>query len=654
MVVEARMRSETVSSRLLEAAVSRQNDILVITEGERIAKGKGLKIVYVNDAFIRLTGYSREEAIGATPGILLGAKTQRSELCRIAAALDAGEPVRAELIIHDRRGEQFWLEIEVAPFADENGRRTHWVSAGRDITERKRAEEQARISQERFRLLAEATNDVLWDYDLVTGAVWRNDGFNQLFGISGQTSDARLESWINSIHPDDRDRVLASFRAAIESAASNWGDEYRAMRANGQVVVMVDRAFILRDDTSRAVRVSGTARDVTERRDLDERLRQAQKLETVGRLTGGVAHDFNNLLTVILANAELLGEELADRAELHGLSELIAAAAERGAQLTHRLLAFARRQPLEPKVIDINRLLDGMEEMLRRTLGAAIEIRVRRAPGLWLAEADPAELESALLNLALNARDAMPAGGRLAIDTANVTVDEAGAIPDPDVDPGEYVMIAVSDTGAGMAPDVLARAFEPFFTTKDVGRGAGLGLSMVYGFAKQSGGHARFESEVGTGTTIRLYLPRAAALVATPERRTEDARPVGGGEHILVVEDDPLVREGLSAQLGGLGYQVISANSGSRALWILEQTPDIDLLFTDIVMPGGMNGRQLATAAKRLRPDLKVLFTSGYTDNAVLHQGRLDPGVHLLNKPYRRRAMIEKVRAVLDEPPEEA
>lgn len=390
-------------------------------------------------------------------------------------------------------------------------------------------------------------------------------------------------------------------------------------------------------------------RDVTERREMAERLNQSQKMEAVGQLTGGVAHDFNNLLTVIMGNAELLKESLDGHPNLRIYAEMTANAAERGAELTNRLLAFARRQALEPKLTDINRLVSDMEHLLRRTLNEDIEIELVRGGGLWRAEVDPSQVESAILNMSINARDAMPNGGKLTIETANARLDDAYAEIHPGVDAGQYVMISVSDTGSGMTEAVKARAFEPFFTTKPVGKGNGLGLPMVYGFVKQSGGHIKIYSEENEGTTIRLYFPRAfkEGQIDMLERAPSTLQT--GHEHILVVEDDAMVREHVTNLLMGMGYRVSSASSGMEALATLQARNDIDLLFTDIIMPGGMNGRQLADEAVECLPNLKVLFTSGYTENAIVHHGRLDAGVHLLGKPYRRHELATKIRKVLDE-----
>ena len=389
-------------------------------------------------------------------------------------------------------------------------------------------------------------------------------------------------------------------------------------------------------------------RDITGQRLLAEQMIQAQKLESLGRLTGGVAHDFNNLLTVILGNAELLVEQSAPTSTQHMLSEMIFGAAQRGADMTQRLLAFSRKQALEPLPSDLNVLVSNMDQLLRHTLGGQVDIQMVRAPGLWTTLVDPGQLESGLLNLAINARDAMPDGGRLTIETANAELDDAYAARHSDVMPGQYVMLAVSDTGSGIAPEVLARVFEPFFTTKQMGKGTGLGLAMVYGFVKQSKGHIAIYSEPGRGTTVKVYLPRlnGAEAVAAPATTPELVHG-GANQLILLAEDDAMVRAFARGQLQELGYRVIEAASGPLALDLLRAHDDVDLLLTDVVMPGGMTGRQLADAARALRPALPVLYTSGYTENAIVHHGRLDPGVILLSKPYRRADLAQKVAFAL-------
>jgi PAS domain S-box-containing protein len=397
-------------------------------------------------------------------------------------------------------------------------------------------------------------------------------------------------------------------------------------------------------------------RDITERRQAEadlkraqEELAQAQKMEATGQLTGGIAHDFNNMLAVILASARLLQERMKRGENVQQFIDGIREAAERGATLTKRLLAFSRRQPLAPQPVDANRLVKEMSEIFRRTIPENIEIETVLAGGLWVTRADPSALENALLNLVTNARDAMAEGGKLTIETANTHLDDGYAAAHAEVTAGQYVMIAVTDTGAGMPPDVIGRAFEPFFTTKPVGKGTGLGLSQVYGFAKQSNGHVKIYSEGGNGTTVKIYLPRMHAAETAIVRQPEGGRDLALARHneqILLVEDDAAVRAMASEMLIELGYRCVSASRGAEALEILEQEPVV-LMITDVVMPG-MNGRQLADAAKQRWPDLKVIFTTGYTQNAVVHNGVVDAGVALLTKPFTLEALGHKVREVLE------
>jgi CheY-like chemotaxis protein len=372
-------------------------------------------------------------------------------------------------------------------------------------------------------------------------------------------------------------------------------------------------------------------------------------MDAIGQLTGGVAHDFNNVLTVITGTIEILQDGLADKPQLAAIAQLIDDAATRGASITSQLLTFARRQPLEPREIEINGLVMETAKLLMPMLGEHVEIETVLAPDAWGVLADPSQLTAAIVNLAVNARDAMSGGGKLTIETANVTFDEASASTDSEMKPGQFVIIAVGDTGHGIPADIRDRVFEPFFTTKGVGRGTGLGLSMVYGFAKQTGGTVRIDSEEGRGTSVKLYLPRAEGVAARAgdEPLSTPAVPLGQHETILVVEDDALVRGYVIAQLGGLGYRTLVASDGAAALALVDQGAEFDLLFTDVIMPGGMNGRQLADAVVARRPGMKVLYTSGYTDDAIVHEGHLDPGVALLRKPYRKADLAQKIREVL-------
>jgi PAS domain S-box-containing protein len=397
-------------------------------------------------------------------------------------------------------------------------------------------------------------------------------------------------------------------------------------------------------------------KQVTERteqlRKNEEALRQSQKMEAVGQLTGGVAHDFNNLLQVIIGNLDTIQRNLpSESGRLQRAAKHAMNGAQRAAALTQRLLAFSRRQPLDPKPLDVNVLVNGLSEMVHRTLGETISVETVLGAGVWRVEVDPTELEAAVINLAVNARDAMPNGGRLTIETSNAHIDSAYVAAHSEVVPGQYVAVAVTDTGVGMDAETAAQAFEPFFTTKAVGKGTGLGLSQVYGFVKQSGGHVKIYSEVGQGTTVKLYLPRLAGEGSTEEELGSVPNPEAAQEEtILVLEDDEDVRTYSVDSLRELGYRVVEAHDGPTALRVLERQPRIDLLFTDVVLPGGLTGAQVAAQARVLRPALKVLFTTGYARNAIIHHGRLDRGVQLIVKPFSFSELAAKVRDVLDAP----
>ena len=397
--------------------------------------------------------------------------------------------------------------------------------------------------------------------------------------------------------------------------------------------------------------LNGTAESLERQRadidELNQKLSQSQKMEAMGQLTGGVAHDFNNLLTVILGNAEHLAERLAANKELHKIADDIATAAERGSDLTRSLLAFARKQPLMPRDIDIGQKILGMEQLLRRTLGEHVECEFGIDPGLWRASVDPGQLASALLNLVLNARDAMPSGGRLTVRVQNISLGEADVDVDGQARPGDYIMVAVTDTGTGMTAEVASRAFEPFFTTKDVGKGTGLGLSMVYGFAQQSGGSMQIRSEPGQGTVVKLFFPRVGAPQVNAAPPAGQRTTAAGSETILVVEDDDIVRGYVEGELKALGYRVIVTRNGPAALEILRGPETIQLLFTDVVMPGGLFGPELAREAARLRPDLRILMTSGYSEHPVEALDGLGREVQILNKPYRRHDLAMMLRSVL-------
>jgi PAS domain S-box-containing protein len=506
-------------------------------------------------------------------------------------------------------------------------------------------------TERRFRLLVESVTDyAIYMLDPEGYIINWNPGAERAKGYSREEIIGRHFSTFYTPEDQAAEFPKRALRAAAETGkfeAEGW-----RVRKDGSRFWASAILNAIKGPNGQLIGFAKVTRDLTERRAAEERSRQAQKMEGVGQLTGGVAHDFNNLLTIIIGNLETLQRNIRrpdlDIDRLERSVDNAMRGARRAESLTQRLLAFSRQQPLNPKPLELGRLISGMSDMLRRTLGEQIAIETVLGGNTWRVEADPNQLELAILNLAVNARDAMPSGGKLTLETANVHLDENYASTQAEVIPGQYVMLAVTDTGSGMTPEIKAKAFDPFFTTKDVGHGTGLGLSQVYGFIKQSRGHVKIYSELGEGTTIKLYLPRAHA--ASGEVDVDIAQPVAGSkdETILVVEDDPDVRAYSHETLAELGYTVIAAENGAAALRLLETNPQVQVLFSDIGLPGGMNGRELSERARKLRPDLKVLFTTGYARNAIVHDGRMDPGVELITKPFTQAALAEKLRNILD------
>ena len=559
----------------------------------------------------------------------------------------------------------------VTPVRDANGSVIRWFGTNTDITGQRDVEDTLRRlndlleeriaqrsaalgeSERRFRLLVEGVVDYANFMLDPEGRITNWNTGAQL--IKGYAASEIIGQHISRFYTEE-DRAEGVPQRALATAARTGKFEAEGWRVRKDGTrfwanVLIDA---IRDDAGELIGFAKITRDMTERRAVEERLRQAQKMEAIGQLTGGVAHDFNNLLTVIFGNLESLLRRLPEKDDddQRRLVDGAIRGATRAAQLTHRLLAFSRRQPLEPKPVNLNRLVAGASELLQRTLGERVAVETVLGAGLWWVQVDPSQLESALLNLAVNSRDAMPGGGKLTIETANTYLDEAYAAAQDDLAAGQYVLLAVSDTGTGMPKEIMARAFEPFFTTKAPGEGTGLGLSQVYGFIKQSGGHVMIYSEPGEGTTVKLYLPR---LATAPGQGESDERtpavPMGRrGETILVVEDDVDVRAHGVDILRELGYRVIAAPDGESALRILESEPEVRLLFTDIGLPGGLNGRHLAEEARRRYPALRLLFTTAYARNAILHQGKLEPGVDLVLKPFTYAALASKIREVLDRP----
>jgi PAS domain S-box-containing protein len=556
------------------------------------------------------------------------------------------------------------------------------VNRLRVAAESRRAEAALRESEDHHRASVELNPQIPWTADAAGAVTGFSPRWLELTGLPQQ--DAVARGWVGAAHPEDRPRMAATWAKAV-AEGTPFDAEARICTADGSWRWLRARAFPRRrpdDQDGRPVGWYGTMEDIEDRKRLEtelqaanealeqrvaertaalqreqeeraaaeEKLRQAQKMEAVGQLTGGIAHDFNNLLTAIIGSLSFL-EKRRMQGRFDEIGPYIAAAqaaSSRAAALTHRLLAFSRRQTLDPKPTDPNRLVQGMEDMIRRTVGPAARVEVQPEPGAWTTLVDRNQLENALLNLCINARDAMPDGGRLTIATANVRLDRSLAA-EQDLAPGEYVRVSVTDTGTGMAPEVVERAFDPFFTTKPLGKGTGLGLSMIYGFVRQSGGQVRISSTLGRGTTATLYLPRhdgaaQGADAAAPPRAAGRQQP---GKTVLVVDDEAAVRSLVLEVLTELGCEVVEAADGAKGISALRRVGAVDLLVTDVGLPGGMNGRQVADAARRLRPGLRVLFITGYAETAVIGDVALEPGMGLLTKPFDMDQLGGRIRETL-------
>lgn len=638
-------RNRQSELRLLGASVERLNDIVAILYVDPSVPGTEAPIVYINSAFERITGYARSQVVGQPLSFILSRAEPQIEPHVLEAAMNAGQSLRVEVAGPIKPGQQVTWDVEFLPVADVYGKYSHWAVVARDITDRRVAERRAAINEDRFQFVSRSTADVVWEWDINAGTFIWSEAFDKVTGTPGACLETGFDSWSRRVHPEDRDRVVDSLMEFVASPeAESWSEEYRFVTDDHRERIILDRGFIVRDEAGVAARMVGTMIDLTERRASEQRSRDSERLEAIGQLTGGVAHDFNNLLTVILGNSDVLRDRLDDPTQRR-MADLIHLAATRGSDLTKRLLAFARRQPLKPQRVCLNERTGSVHALLRGALDARIRIRHSPAPGLWEVQVDPGQFDVALLNLAFNARDAMPSGGTLTIVTENIKVRGRSASAREGVPAGDYVCITVSDTGTGMEEEAQRRAFEPFFTTKPSGKGSGLGLSMVYGFARQSDGHILIRSAVGEGTSVKLFFPRAprSGVTASESLPDADEPALFGTGRVLIVEDDPLVREHSAHNFHTLGYVVSLAASAEEALIALEENPDIFMLFTDVVLGSGMNGLELAVEARRRHPGLKVLYTSGYVPGEIGFSGSLVSDAELLRKPYERHELIRKL-----------
>ena len=631
-----RVAAETAATRLGRIIEDSINEVYAFD-------AETLKFILVNREARRNLGYSFRELQSLTPADIKPDYTHE-QFARLIDPLRRGDRERLQFqTVHQRKdGTTYYVDVRlqysvtdevpvyVAIIED--------ISSQRQATETLRLRESAIAATDSGILITDARED---DNPIV----YANPAVGRMTGYS---MDEVLGRNPRMFQGDDHDQPeLEDIRRAL-TGGEPVKVVLRNYRKDGSRYLVDVRITPIRDEDGVVTHYVGVQTDVTERRALEDQYRHSQRLDAIGQLTGGVAHDFNNLLTVIMGNHELLESRLSDRGDLELLREA-QDAAELGATLTDRLLSFSRRQPLEPQIVNVNELILDLSELLRRTLGEAIDLSTVLASDLWQTRIDPGQVENAVLNLALNARDAMHGSGRLTIETVNADIDEDYAANEIGLEPGQYVLLAVSDTGSGMLAEEKDRAFEPFFSTKEPGKGSGLGLSMVYGFAKGSGGHASIYSEVGVGTTVNLYLPKETlSETGTVASQPVAAADAGRGETVLVVEDDERVRRLSVKRLQQLGYTTLEAPDGPSALATLTSEPDVDLLFTDLVMPGGMSGYELCERVRATRPSVRILMTSGYTEDFVRHETSDNGNTRILRKPYRTADLAKAVRQALD------
>ncbi len=632
-------QNEEEREQLFVAAVESSDDAIITKSLNGVITGW-------NRAAEQLFGYRSQEAIGQSIDIIVPAEL-RSEVRQILDRIRKGEKVNHhDTVRMAKDGRRINVSLSISPVKSRTGVIIGAAKVARDnaarINEKKALVESEQLAQ----AIIESSLDAFVQLD-EKGTILRwSSKAEAMLGWPREVAIGR--NLRDLIIPEERRAAnlerLNEFLREFENGAPGQRYESPSLRRDGTEILTEISISALRRDEGYII--NGFLRDVTALRAGEEQLKQAQKMESVGQLTGGIAHDFNNMLTVITGTIEILAQGVADQPDLAAIAKLISDAADRGAELTSRLLAFSRQQPFRPSVVDVNDLMLELAKFLYPTLGEQIEVKMTLTSDVCSALVDAHQLSAALVNLAINARDAMPRGGKLTIETSNVVFDADEVKSDDDVETGSYVLIAVSDTGTGIPKAHLTKVFEPFFSTKDVGAGTGLGLSMVYGFVKQSGGHIRIYSEEGCGTTFKIFLPKADQTLQ-PIADALHGEVEHGTETILAVEDNASVRTYVTTQLQSLGYKTLVAADAAEALAIVDAGEKFDLLFTDVIMPGQMNGRQLAQEVARRRPSLKVLFTSGYAQNAISHHGRLDPGVLLLSKPYRRGDLARMVRLAL-------
>jgi len=628
--------------RLQSSALEAAANAIVITNRDGV-------IEWVNPAFVTSTGYSATEAVGKKPGELLkSGKHEPAFYQAVWQTIGAGAVWQGEMINRRKDGTLYTEEMTITPLKDAGGGITHFIAVKQDITERKQAAENLAKLNERFDLATRSAGLGIWDWDLVRNHMDWDDQMLRLYGVKRGEFTGAYDAWVKGLHPDDRARSEMESNMALRGERE-FDTEFRVVWPDGSVHHLKAAAQVVRNADGQPLRMTGINYDITERRKLEEQYRQAQKMEGIGQLASGVAHDFNNILAVIQMQAGLLkcGDNLSP--EDDELVDDIGAAVERAATLTRQLLLFSRKEIMRQQDLDLNQSIESMIKMLHRTIGEDVGVQLKLAAQPMYLHADPGMMDQVLLNLAVNARDAMPKGGELIIETSAADFDKISAEQKAQARPGYFVCLSVTDTGCGISPENIARIFEPFFTTKEIGKGTGLGLATVFGIVQQHHGWINVDSEVGHGTTFRIYLPRLAELSGKKSPETTVTTLPGGNEIILLVEDDSALRVMVNLSLSRLGYQVLEAANGIEALAVWKEHRDeIQLMLTDMVMPGGMNGIELGEQLLKDNPKLKVIYTSGYSAEVAGQEFPLKEGVNFLHKPFLRAHLAQALRAMLD------
>ena len=643
-----KQHNQELELRLLQSDFSHPNYILLITEATPIDEPEGPKIVYVNKAFEALTGYSREEVVGNSLRLLQGPKTHKTELNRIRLALEEQQPVSAKITNYSKSGKEYLLEIDIGSITNEDGLITHFVAIARNITETRQAEEALQLREKRLKLLTKATGSTVWEWDVANNSQWWSEGLKDVFGHEMDRNESPPMIWKSHVHPDDKGRSEEAFNQLTSGQIDTVYEKYRFQRADGTWAQVEDRAVIIRDKAGCATHVSGVIWDISQQCAIEERLHQAQKMEVVGQLTAGIAHDFNNLLAVILWNVELF--ELNNPSDTEREEHIaIKKAITSGTMMTQRLVASSSKAVSAVQSTDIDTRIEDKTDVFIRLLGETINLYYEAESAIWPALVDANRFDDAMYNLVANAKDAMPNGGDVYITAKNIVINAETAAEFGDISAGEFVLITVSDTGSGIPPDLITTVFDPFYTTKQFGESHGLGLSMVYGFAKQSHGHVLMESEINVSTVVKLYLPQAVVPIPNTHKveTKVDTPSLFKGSRILVVEDDLDILNACHRALEMHGFEVITALTGRDAMARLAEGKPFDLLFSDVVLPGDMSGIDVQREALLIQPNMKSILTTGYAELDDLGEQKFTTSANLLHKPYTYRELLDRITIAL-------